>query len=52
MTDKLFERRNFLKKASFGSLLALNIPGLERTRMPAFLYLWDIEPSLDRINGK
>jgi protease IV len=33
-------------------LLALNIPGLERTRMPAFLYLWDIEPSLDRINGK
>jgi protease-4 len=33
-------------------LVALNIPGIERSRMPAFLYLWDIEPSMDRINGK
>jgi protease IV len=33
-------------------LLPVNIPGIERSRLPSFLYLWQIEPSEERINGK
>jgi len=33
-------------------LVPVNIPGIERSRLPSFLYLWQIEPSLERINGK
>jgi len=33
-------------------VLPVNIPGIERTRLPTFLYLWQIEPSMERINGK
>jgi protease-4 len=33
-------------------VVPVNIPGIERARLPSFLYLWDIEPSLERINGK
>jgi protease-4 len=28
--------------------LPLSIPGLERSQLPIFLYLWEIEPTLDR----
>jgi protease-4 len=28
--------------------LPLNVPGLDRSRFPLFLYLWKIEPSFDR----
>jgi protease IV len=33
-------------------VVPVNIPGIERSRLPSFLYLWQIEPSLERINGK
>jgi protease IV len=33
-------------------ILPVNIPGIERSRLPSFLYLWQIEPSEERINGK
>jgi protease IV len=31
--------------------LPVSVPGLERSRLPTFLYLWGIEPTLDRISG-
>jgi len=31
-----------------GSLLPLSVPGFDRTQMPAFLYLWQPEPTLER----
>lgn len=33
-------------------LVNVDIPGLQRSRMPSFLYLWQIEPSAETINGK
>jgi len=32
-------------ESKLGSLLPLNIPGLDRSRLPTFMYLWQIEPS-------
>jgi len=29
-----------------------NVPGLERSRLPAFLYLWQPEPTLEKLSGK
>ena len=33
-------------------IVPINIPGLDRTRLPSFLYLWEMEPSMALINGK
>jgi hypothetical protein len=30
----------------------LNVPGLNRSRMPCFLYLWQMDPTLETLNGK
>jgi protease IV len=35
-----------------GSALPLSIPGLERSRLPTFLYLWQPDPTLERWGGK
>ena len=35
-----------------GGLIPLSIPGLDRTRMPAFLYLWQPEPTMEKLSGK
>jgi protease-4 len=35
-----------------GGLLPLSLPGLERTKLPTFLYLWLAEPTLDRLAGR
>jgi protease-4 len=32
--------------------LPLSLPGLERTRLPAFLYLWQPEATMERLSGK
>jgi protease-4 len=32
--------------------LPLNLPGLDRSRLPAFLYLWQPEPAIERLGGK
>lgn len=34
------------------SLLPLSIPGLERTKLPTFLYIWQPEPTIERLQGK
>jgi protease-4 len=34
------------------TLLPLNVPGLDRSRLPTFLYLWQIEPSTEMLRGK
>jgi protease-4 len=34
------------------SMLPLNIPGLDRSRLPGFLYMWQIEPSAETMGGK
>jgi protease-4 len=31
--------------------LPLSIPGLERSRLPTFLYMWQLEPTLERSGG-
>jgi protease-4 len=33
-------------------ILHINIPGIDRSRLPNFLYLWQMEPSTELINGK
>lgn len=33
------------------SVFPLSIPGLDRSRMPTFLYIWQIEPSLEKSGG-
>lgn len=33
-------------------LLPLSIPGLERSRLPTFLYMWQPDPSLERWGGR
>jgi protease-4 len=35
-----------------GELLSMNIPGLERASMPTFLYLWQPEPTMERMGGR
>lgn len=34
------------------NLFPLSIPGFERTRLPTFLYLWQPEPTMERLAGK
>ncbi len=34
-----------------GGLLGVNIPGLDRTKLPLFLYLWQPEPTLMKLAG-
>ena len=33
-------------------LLPFSIPGVERAKLPGFLYLWQAEPTLERMSGK
>jgi protease-4 len=35
-----------------GGLLPLSVPGLERSRLPTFLYMWLPEPTMDRMGGR
>jgi protease IV len=34
------------------SLLPVSVPGLERSRLPTFLYLWQLDPTLERLGGR
>ena len=34
------------------NLLSISLPGLERSKLPAFLYLWQPEPTFLRLSGK
>ena len=33
-------------------LIPLNVPGLNRARLPSFLYLWEMDPTLEALPGK
>ena len=33
-------------------LLPLSLPGLDRSRLPTFLYLWQVEPTMEKLGGK
>ncbi len=33
-------------------LLPLNVPGLDRSRLPSFLYLWEMDPTVETVTGK
>jgi protease IV len=35
-----------------GNALPLSLPGLERSRLPTFLYLWEPDPTLERWGGR
>ena len=35
-----------------GGLLPLSLPGLDRRRMPTFLYLWQLDPTMEKLGGK
>lgn len=34
------------------SVFSAGIPGLDRTRLPTFLYIWQSEPSIERMSGR
>jgi protease IV len=34
------------------SVLPMSIPGIDRSRLPTFLYLWQADPTLQRLSGK
>jgi len=34
------------------SLIPLSLPGLDRSRLPSFLYLWQPEPTMERLSGR
>jgi protease-4 len=34
------------------TVIPINVPGLDRSRLPSFLYLWQIEPSTETLLGK
>ncbi|HEY7315268.1 MAG TPA: S49 family peptidase [Gemmataceae bacterium] len=34
------------------SLLPFSVPGLERSKLPMFLYLWQPDPTLERLHGR
>ena len=34
-----------------GSMLPISVPGLDRTRLPTFLYLWQPDPTIERLSG-
>ena len=38
-------------RPSSGSLIPLNVPGLDRSTLPTFLYLWQAEPKFVTANG-
>ena len=35
-----------------GSLFPLSVPGLDRSRLPTFLCLWQVDPTLERMGGR
>jgi protease-4 len=34
------------------ALLPLSVPGLDRSRLPTFLYLWQADPTLEKLGGR
>lgn len=35
-----------------GTFLPVSVPGLDRSRLPTFLYLWQPDPTLEKLSGK
>jgi protease IV len=35
-----------------GQLMQMNLPGLDRATLPTFLYLWQPEPTMERMGGR
>jgi protease-4 len=35
-----------------GAMFPINVPGLDRTQMPTFLYIWQPEPMLSKFGGR
>ncbi len=35
-----------------GEIVPFSYPGLERTRMPTFLYLWQPDPTITKVGGR
>ena len=34
------------------TFLPLSVPGLDRSRLPTFLYMWQPDPSLEKLSGR
>jgi protease-4 len=34
------------------TLIPLNMPGFDRSRLPTFLYLWQPDPTLEKQGGR
>jgi protease IV len=34
------------------TVFPISMPGIERAKLPTFLYLWQPEPALERLAGK
>ena len=35
-----------------GSLIPLSVPGFDRSKLPTFLYLWQPEPTMEKLSGR
>ncbi len=35
-----------------GTVIPLSLPGLDRSRLPGFLYLWQTDPTLEKLSGR
>jgi protease-4 len=35
-----------------GTLLPLSLPGLDRSKLPSFLYLWQPDPTMEKLGGR
>ena len=33
------------------TMMPMSVPGLERSRLPLFLYMWNLDPTLERLGG-
>ena len=35
-----------------GGLIPLSLPGFDRSKLPGFLYLWQPEPTMEKLSGR
>jgi protease-4 len=35
-----------------GNLFPISLPGVDRSKLPTFLYMWQPDPTLERLSGK
>jgi protease-4 len=34
------------------TMLPISVPGLDRSRLPTFLYMWQADPTMEKLSGR